>query len=56
MTISQILFEYQEAKEEMKRAAEAVSKKAVEKGLNPKVAEDTRVAHAYLVGLTRREK
>lgn len=56
MTISETLFNYDESRKDVKIAAQAVSKKAIEHGCDPKAAEDTRVAYAYLVGLTRREK
>ncbi len=55
-TISQVLFDYTEAKEDVKIAAQAVSKKAVENGCDPESAKDTRVAYAYLVGITRGKK
>lgn len=55
-TISQILYDYQEAKEDAKLAAQAVTRKAIECGCDPKSAEDTRVAYAFLVGVSRGKK
>ncbi len=55
-TISQVLFDYTEAKEDVKIAAQTVTKKAIENGCDPESAKDTRVAYAYLVGITRGDK
>jgi len=55
-TISETLFNYEEAKEGIRTASQELIQKAVEQGCNEKSAQDARVAYAYLVGLTRRKK
>lgn len=55
-TISETLFNYEEAKEGIRAASQELIQKAVEQGCNEKSAQDARVAYAYLVGLTRRKK
>lgn len=52
----QIIFDYNEAKKDMKLAADELTKRAVEMGLDSKTAQDNRVALAYLIGITRRVK
>jgi len=54
-TISQVLYDYTEAKKDVKFAAQAVSQKAVDNGFDPEAAKDTRLAYAFLVGLTKRK-
>ncbi len=56
MTISETLFNYEEAKETMKMASQDLIQKAIEQGCNEKSVQDARIAYAYLVGLTRRKK
>lgn len=55
-TISQLLYDYEEAKEEVKTAAKKMTQRAVEEGCDEKSAQDARLAYAYLAGLTRRKK
>lgn len=51
MTIGEVIFNYNEAQEELRSCREALIQKAVEVGLNEKFCNgDHRVAMAYLFG------